>query len=51
MDERKCPKCGHEMELKAGVVLVCIICGHVERLEDASEKKDYNPRKKTLHKI
>ena len=30
---KSCPKCGHEMELRAGVVLVCPVCGHIERLE------------------
>lgn len=32
MDKRTCPKCGAEMELRAGVVLVCPACGHVERM-------------------
>lgn len=30
-NERTCPKCGAEMDLKAGVVYVCPVCGFVRR--------------------
>jgi transposase len=29
--ERRCPRCGHPTDLKAGVVFVCPYCGHVVR--------------------
>jgi len=37
-DERKCPKCGAERQLRAGAVWVCPICGYVKRLESTRKE-------------
>jgi len=37
--ERACPKCGAEKDLKAGVVLVCPHCDHVERVRTRGKEK------------
>jgi len=38
MTERTCPKCGAEMELRAGVVFVCPICGETKRVDEKGVK-------------
>ncbi len=37
-NERTCPKCGAEMELRAGVVFVCPMCDETKRVNEKGVK-------------